>query len=51
MATDSLVGEALVAVRAVELALENNWPRVIFESDSQLLCSENHPIHNFSTQI
>lgn len=39
-AMDPLVGETLAAVRAVELAISHNWHRVVFESDSKLLCED-----------
>ncbi|KAB1224798.1 hypothetical protein CJ030_MR1G028648 [Morella rubra] len=37
MAVDPLVGETWAAVRAVELAGQHGWDKVIFETDSLLL--------------
>lgn len=46
-AVDPLVGEATAAIRAVEIALSEQWSRVIFESDSKLLCADvSQPIHS-----
>lgn len=39
-AMDPLVGEAVAATHAVELALQFDWPRVRFESDCKLLCDD-----------
>ncbi|KAB1215135.1 hypothetical protein CJ030_MR4G001421 [Morella rubra] len=48
MAMDPLVGEALTAVRALEIALSSRWDRVFFETDSKLLSedvnSEDQPL-------
>ncbi|KAB1218265.1 hypothetical protein CJ030_MR3G026145 [Morella rubra] len=43
-AMDPLLGEAVAAARAVELAVSEGWNSVIFESDSRLLCLDiSHP--------
>lgn len=39
-AMDLLVGKAMATIRAVEVALQQCWTRVIFKSNSKLFCDD-----------